>query len=246
MRAAVLSALALVPPPGACLLAGRVVRPSPPRAVVNMQWVNAQHSQGMLWVDDDNDASPERSKLAAGPSPSLKPAEVVELLLNGFQRGSNADVEDLFKFVLPSGELAVQHSRGSADPMVNFRIKVRKEPRWKNIAGRPQAALMHMRKYDVMGGVMTDPDVRIYMVRAEPFFPDAPHAESDVVFQLELVRVRASRASGTADGEQTAAANCWMVNRIDPKFEDWAVRDRIHAGRCPDVFKPPKRSAEDA
>ena len=213
---------------------------------VRMQWIPEQHSQGLRWVEDhDLDVShaAARAKCRAGPSPALEPAEVVDMVLGAFQRGTNEDVEDLFQFVLPNGEMSQEFDTCNAGPMVNFRIKIRKEPRWKNVAGRPHATLLHMRSYDVIGGLMTDPDLRVYMARAQPFFPDAPHAESDVLFQFELVRVRPS-SHPSAPGV-TAYDGCWMINSIEPKYEDWAVRDPVSVERCPDYFTRPKRSAED-
>ena len=96
---------------------------------------------------------------------------------------------------------------------------------------RAPEALLHMRGYEVMGGVMTDPDIRYYMVRGQPFFPDCPEAESDVLFQFELVKVRGSMHAEMA----TPYDGCWMVNRVDPKYEDWVVRDPLSAERCPDA-----------
>ena len=50
-------------------------------------------------------------------------------------------------------------------------------------------------------------------------------------------------------GEQAEAlgnrANCWIIDNITPGFGEWEVKDPISADRCPDFFKPPKRSAED-
>jgi len=215
-----------------------------------MVWVDDQHSQGKSWIVDaeemDVSLAADAAALKAGPKPSLEPAEIVELMLKGFQRGSNDDIEDLFQFVHPTGDLASAH-QSSAGAMSSFRWKIRKEPRWKNMANRPHAALLHMRSFEVVGGLMTDPDIRVYMVRAQPFFPDAPHAESDVNFQFEVVRIGKSSHPDFAeiDAERGMQADCWMVNRIEPKYEDWAVRDPINAGRCPDTFKAPKRSAED-
>jgi len=213
-------------------------------AAVKMAWVNDPHSSGMSYVEEewiDASQAADRALLALGPSTELEPSTIVDMVMKGFQRGTNEDVEDLFQFVEPTGKLANSY-QGSAGPMKNFRIKIRKEPRWKSIANRPIAALLHMRNFTIMGGVMTDPDVRVYHVRAEPFFPDAPQAESEVIFQFELVRQRASIESGiTALGSHH---KCWLIDSIEPKYSDWAVRDPIGI-ICPDVFKKPKRSAED-
>ena len=37
----------------------------------------------------------------------------------------------------------------------------------------------------------------------------------------------------------------WIIDNITPGFGEWEVKDPIGAGRCPDVFTRPKRSAED-
>lgn len=212
-------------------------------SAIRMQWVEQQYSKGMRWIDDDEDGEVDvsqaaaRAKLKAGPAPSLEPSEIVDMMLQAFKRGTDEAIADLFQYVLPVGELAMQFDYGKAGPMTNFRIKVRTEPRWKSIASRPHAALLHMRGYEVMGGVMTDPDIRYYMVRGQPFFPDCPEAESDVLFQFELVKMRGSMHAEMA----TPYDGCWMVNRVEPKYEDWVVRDPLSAERCPDVFKLPPR-----
>ena len=54
--------------------------------------------------------------------------------------------------------------------------------------GAACAALFKMRSWEVLGSVMVDPDVLLYGVRASPFFPDAPEAESEALFQFQLVR----------------------------------------------------------
>lgn len=219
-------------------LAARAV-PAP-----SMGWVDDQHSFRYEKAEEEVDVSEaaERAKCLAGPSPDLQPLDVLDVVLRAFKRGTNEDIEDLFQFVLPTGQLASDYS-SSAGAMSAFRWKIRKEPRWKNIAGRPHAALLHMRAYEVLGSLMTDADVRLYRVRAEPFFPDAPHAESDVIFQFELVKQRASHpAAREALGNR---ADCWLVNNILPHYSDWAVKDPINNSQCPDTFVMPKRSAED-
>ena len=171
-----------------------------------------------------------------------------------------------------------------------FRWKIRKEPRWKNIARRRDAqpatlhihnchppnvhsqrpfkkpdnstnittlltharsggaacaALFKMRSWEVLGSVMVDPDVVLYGVRASPFFPDAPEAESEALFQFQLVRQHASSHPSAAEalGDR---AGCWMANDIMPDYSAWHVKDPIHAGRAPDYFVMPKGfSAEE-
>jgi len=211
-----------------------------------MCWVDDQHSR---WTSAakhiDVAEAAERAKCAAGPAPHLAPLDVVQTMLSAFQCGSNEAIEDLFQFVMPQGALAAAHA-SSAGALSAFRWKIRKEPRWKNIAARPHAALLHMRDFEILGSVMTDADVRLYRVRAEPFFPDAPAAESDVIFQFELVKQRVGVGSHPAAREALGKyANCWLVNDITPQYQDWAVRDPLDAARCPDTFVMPKRSKED-
>ena len=68
-------------------------------------------------------------------------------------------------------------------------------------------------------------------------------AESEVSFQVTMVR---QRLSGHPEESDTlgALAGCWLINDIVPDYSEWAVKDPIHAGRCPDFFTRPKRSAE--
>lgn len=207
-------------------------------AAVMMAWVDKPLSDDGAWRSTDVNAA-ELAKLAAGPSPSLEPSEIVDVMMKAFQRGTNEDIEELFQFVDPAGQLASEQASEEASPyhaMTMFRIRIRTEPRWRNIAARPHAALLRMRSYEIVGGVMTDPDIRVYMVRAHPFFPDAPDAESSCDFQFQLVRQRGSDVS-------ESAAGCWMVDHIEPKYQGWTVKDPLDNGRCPDVFIAPKRFA---
>jgi len=190
-------------------------------------------------------ASPVRTELPTenilvkmGPSPTLKPLEVIDKVCGAFQRGTDEDVEQLFHFVLPDGELALDNEC-SAGAMSKFRWTIRKEPRWKNIARRPHAALLKMRTYEIVGSFMTDADVVQYKVKASPYFPDAPSCESEVTFQFQLVRQHASVGAHPSAAEALGAiAECWMVNSIKPDYGEWHVLDPIHAGRAPDSFKP--------
>lgn len=161
-------------------------------------------------------------------------------MLAAFQRGTNEDIAELFAFVHPSGDLAAQH-QSPVGPMPKFRWNIRKEPRWKNIARRPHATLLHMRDYDILGTLGTDLDVRLYRVRAHPYFPDAPHAESVVIFQFQLVRHCSHFAPPEIVEALGTLADCWLVNAIEPSYGEWEVKDPINASRCPDTFKMPKR-----
>jgi len=189
-------------------------------------------------VDVECAAAHARAKL--GPTPDLTPAEVLETMLAAFQRGGDDDVEDLFQFIVPDGDLYTRHS-SSAGAMACFRWKIRKEPRWQKVYDRPCAMLLGMRSFEVVGSVMTDADIMLCGVRASPFFPDAPHAEAEAFFEFQLVRQRA----GVGSHPDAAAvlgdlADCWMVNDITPDFSAWHVKDPIGAGRAPDTFVPPK------
>jgi hypothetical protein len=180
------------------------------------------------------------ARATLGPSSSLAPADVLETMLYAFQRGRDEDVEDLFQFVVPDGDLAAAHA-SSAGAMACFRWKIRKEPRWQKIARRPCAMLLKMRSWEVVGSVMVDPDVIMFGVRASPFFPDAPHAEAETHFQFQLVRQHAGPGSHPEAAAMLGSrAGCWMVNDITPDFSSWHVKDPIGAGRAPDYFVPPK------
>lgn len=214
----------------------------PPHCARTFASVARSASPTLCWVDETQQLSAQQQQLMQGPSPALAPSEVVSLMLAAFQRGTNEDIEQLFRFVEPTGALA-SSNLCSAGPMVHFRATVRKEPRWKNIARRPQAAMMHMRSYTIVGCLFEDADTITYRTRCSPFFPDAPAAESEVGFDWHLVRQRAadSRHPELLQGR----ADCWMVDDIQPKYGDWQVFDPLSAERCPDVFKAPKRIAED-
>ena len=211
---------------------------------VSMGWVDEQHEQGGVRYSAEvsvEDAA-RMAELLKGPSPDIAPAKVVEMVCDALKRGTNEDIEAMWAFVEPEGGLAAQYP-SSAGSMQAFRWKVRKEQRWKNIAARPHAAMLHMRGYDVIGGLMTDVDAVQYHVRCSPFFPDAPFAESVVTFKVDVVRQLAQNDEhAEALGNR---ANCWIIHDITPGFGEWEVKDPLSADRCPDFFKPPKRSAED-
>ena len=163
-------------------------------------------------VDVDSAAIHARAKL--GPTPDLTPAEVLETMLAAFQRGGDEDVEDLFQFVYPGGDLYQRHA-SPAGSMACFRWQIRREPRWQKVYARPNpdpnpnpnpnphpnpnpnpnqvyarpcAMLLGMRSFEVVGSVMTDADVMRWGVRASPFFPDAPEAEAEAYFEFQLAR----------------------------------------------------------
>ena len=85
-------------------------------------------------VDVDSAAIHARAKL--GPTPDLTPAEVLETMLAAFQRGGDEDVEDLFQFVYPGGDLYQRHA-SPAGSMACFRWQIRREPRWQKVYARP-------------------------------------------------------------------------------------------------------------
>ena len=131
------------------------------------------------------------------------------------------------------------HAMSSAGPMAKFRWTIRKEPRWKNIARQPQAALLHMRDWQVLGHLGTDVDVRLYRVRAQPY-PRAPHAESDVIFQWKLTRHVSKGTHPDVLAALGSLADCWLVPSIR-RYGEWEVKDRLCAERCPDTFMCPSR-----
>jgi hypothetical protein len=172
------------------------------------------------------------------PKPELEPMQVVEASLASFKRGTNEDIEQLFNLVCPDGELAASYA-SSAGAMACFRWTIRREPRWKGIAGRPHAALLKLRSWDIVGSLRPSLDECRVHVRCRPFFPDAPDAESEVEFEWTLARQFASNhpeaaeALGVHDG-------CWMIRDIRPHYGSWTVHDALHNGRCPDYFTPPR------
>lgn len=175
----------------------------------------------------------ERALLPLAPSPKISPREVVEIQCAALQRGGNEDIEHMWRFVAPDGPLAVAH-QSSAGAMARFRWTVRKEPRWRNIASRPHAALLSMRSWDMLGCVMIDADVVQCRVRASPCFPDALHAESEVSFLWTLVKQRALHPE-TAEA-LGATRDCWMVHDIAADYASWHVHDPLNAERAPDFF----------
>ena len=146
----------------------------------------------MCWIDQqalrcDVSQATEQVTVLLGPRADLSPLDVVEAMLAAFQRGENDDIEQLFNFVLPDGDLARKY-QSSVGPMPSFRWTIRKEPRWKNIARRPHAALLKMRSWEILGRLVVDSDQLLYRVRASPYFPDAPQAEASCDFTWQLVR----------------------------------------------------------
>jgi hypothetical protein len=216
-------------------------RARPLRASICLKWVDGDSDWSQNDVQAFREARGEKAErvqvpsVASFPAPDLKPLDVVVAAMSSLQRGGNEDIEHMWRFVDPTGELAVNHEN-SAGAMSKFRWQVRKEPRWRNIAQRPHAALLSMRSYEVLGALMTDADCVTCRVRASPYFPDAEHAESEVYFNFELVRQRATTPSLIEMlGER---AGCWMVHNIAADYASWFVKDSIGAGRAPDSFNP--------
>ena len=160
-------------------------RCDPLRTIVPTMCADKKIDTSRKQIDVTIAAAHLRAKL--GPSPHLTPMEVLETMLAAFQRGDDDDIEDLFQFVVPDGDLATAHAKTSAGAMACFRWTIRKEPRWQAAGARPCATLLKMRSWEVVGSVMTDPDIVMFGVRASPFFPDAPHAEAEALFQFQLV-----------------------------------------------------------
>jgi len=67
-----------------------------------------------------------------------------------------------------------------------------------------------------------------------------------VTFRFDVVRQTVNEFSHPSAAEALGErANCWIIDNITPNMGEWVVKDPIGAGRCPDVFRKPKRSAED-
>ena len=165
---------------------------APPRCIAPFMSAAPIGADGHT-VDVDSAAIHARAKL--GPTPDLTPAEVLETMLAAFQRGGDEDVEDLFQFVYPGGDLYQRHA-SPAGSMACFRWQIRREPRWQKVYARPCAMLLGMRSFEVVGSVMTDADVMRWGVRASPFFPDAPEAEAEAYFEFQLARCHPILAPG--------------------------------------------------
>ena len=176
------------------------------------------------------------------PRPELEPLQVVEAQCAAFQRGGDDDIEALFALIAPDGQLCRAY-RSSAGSMPAFRWTIRREPRWTGIAGRPQAALLNMRSWHIIGSLRPTLDECYVHVRASPFFPDAPDAEGEVVFKWHLARQHADAHPEAAEmlGE---AAGCWLVHDIAPEHGSWTVHDPLDAGKAPapDFFQAPPYS----
>ena len=74
-------------------------------------------------------------------------------------------------------------------------------------------------------------------VRATPYFPDAPGAESSVVFKWILTKLTDS----TGMGRMGAMEGRWMVHDIEADFSGWAVLNPNSYPKTPDA--PPKQRA---
>ena len=159
-------------------------------AAATMNWVDGsgEMGKGQHWLVD---VTPASENLLEGPAPELTPRDVVEAQCDAMKR---VDVEHFWKFVAPEGDLAVDyaHPQGA---QTNFNWKVRNEPRWKNIARRPQAALYTMRDFRIVGTVFTDADKMLVRVSASPTSPTrrAPRRR----------RTSSSRSAGCARRRRT-------------------------------------------
>mmetsp|Transcript_33988 Transcript_33988/g.112495 ORF Transcript_33988/g.112495 Transcript_33988/m.112495 type:complete len:240 (+) Transcript_33988:54-773(+) len=222
-------------------------KPAAPIAVRGSRKAGGPHRAVSLCAERSVDPGVSVSEAAAQvkallPRPELEPLQVVEALCAAFQRGGDDDIEALFALVAPDGQLCRAY-RSSAGSMPAFRWTIRREPRWKGIAGRPQAALLKMRSWHIIGSLRPTLDECYVHVRASPFFPDAPDAEGEVVFKWHLARQHADAHPEAAEmlGE---AAGCWLVHDIAPEHGSWTVHDPLDAGKAPapDFFKAPPYS----
>jgi hypothetical protein len=171
---------------------------------------------------------------STGPSPELTPLNIVEAQLAAFQRGSDDDIAELYSLISPDGKMALQQKNG----MDGFRWAVRREPRWLHISARPHAALLNCRSWTVVGQLRLGLDSIVFRVSAMPFFPDAPHAESEVVFNWHLCRQLAGLGAHPSAAEALGdRAGCWLVNDIEPDYSGWQVLDPSSAGKAPDSFR---------
>ena len=137
----------------------------------------AADGQRQHWLVD---VTPASENLLGKPTRKLTPRDVVEAQCDAMKR---ADVEHFWKFVAPEGDLAVDyaHPQGA---QTNFNWKVRNEPRWKNIARRPQAALYTMRDFRIVGTVFTDADKMLVRVSASLAPTRRAPSETHFVFTL--------------------------------------------------------------
>ncbi len=155
-----------------------------------------------------------------GPSSSYDPLEVIAAQLSALQVGSDEELDRAWEFVDPDGPLALAHS-SSAGARSRWKWEVRREPRWRQIGARPMAALFRHSGWSLTSVMEPTPHKCIVRVRAHPWFPDAPHAESEATFQWELVKQ--PEASPAASSYEVSHPGCWLVHQIEADFGGWQV-----------------------
>jgi len=159
----------------------------------------------------------------------IEPLQIVPEQLDALRSGSDQDFTHFFQFVDPRGELARSHASSAPDgPVVMFRAKVRREPRWKSIGLRPHAALLKHKSSEIIRSRnkgYVDDDTFCARVRVLPFFPDAPSAESEVLFQWILRR--------QLTGSLGAPKLVWRVDDISADFGGWVVKKEVGDNAAP-------------
>jgi len=144
--------------------------------------------------------------------------EVIAQQLEALQSGGDEDLDRCWAFVSPYGPLSDVHA-SSAGPRARFKWTIRREPRWRQIGGRPYAALLNLHKWELLGSLYKDENTFICRVRVFPFFPDAPFAEPQTVFQWTLSRL----SDSTGMGRLGDLEGCWVVHHIEADFSGWFV-----------------------
>jgi hypothetical protein len=173
------------------------------------------------------------------PTKTMPPLEIVQKQLNDLQTGDDASLNHFFSFCDREGAFANKFESSAPDgPIVLFKSKIRREPRWKSIGHRPVAALLHHKNAEIVKGSnkgYIDESTFKVRVRVEPYFPDAPDAESAVLFEWLLKR----QIQGSVEQPTTK----WLVEDILPDFGGWAVAKDLPPTAVPVVDEEAARQA---
>ena len=150
---------------------------------------------------------------------ATEPLEIVREQLSCLQRGEDEDLNKFMSFVDYEGPFAEQFYSSAPDgPIVLFRSKIRREPRWRRIGQRPVAALLYHKSADIIKGAnkgFVDGSTFRVRVRVQPYFKDAPEAESAVLFEWLLKRQLV--------GSLAKPETIWKVDNIAADFSGWFV-----------------------
>lgn len=157
--------------------------------------------------------------VASAVDANIEPLDIVRHQLSALQRGGDEDLAAFMQYCDPMGELCAAHDSSASDgPLALFKAKIRREPRWRRIGQRPLAALLHHKSADIIKGAnkgYSDDSTFRVRVRVQPHFPDAPEAESEVLFDWLLRR--------SLVGSLSAPKTIWRVDQVSADFSGWSV-----------------------